>query len=819
MTSGYRETDSLQAIEEILIEPALNLMRAEWKSGCTGRNLAPILSAIEALKSRAPATQTVTVLEAIRGSFSSFLASNQTERQELLKSTAERLKAVAPLLREDSPPFGPIGINPSALHSVKRTPAKSGLPSRRPDEPVTTLAGVGPAVAGKLAQLGISTIGDLLAHVPRTHIDFSRPQRIGDVGQIWNQDAVTLSGTVTEITTIQMGRKRVEARITDGTGWARITSFNPYIGKQISHGDEIVVHGVVDASRGGLSLTGPEWERRDSPDLQRTRLIPVYPLTQGLGQKQLRRMTRLAIDATQRTLPDYVPANILSANNLIGLPHAIAQRHYPANREMLADATRRMAFDDLFLLQIGLAQRKAANSEKAGNDLTEGLALAREFLATLPFPLTSAQRLAIRDVSSDLTGSRVMQRLVQGDVGSGKTVVAAAAAIQAVGAGFQAAVMAPTEILANQLFLTFNTLFKQMGEAAPEISLLTGTTKKRERVLLHERLVAGEIDILVGTHAVIQQGVLFNRLGLSVVDEQHRFGVRQRGELPSKATVGPAHVLTMSATPIPRSLNLVLMGDIDVSVIDEMPPGREPVTTRRFFGEQRVRAYNRVRAEVAEGRQAFVICPLVEDSDLSDAKSAVAEAERLQRDVFPDLRVSVLHGRMSGGEKDRIMASFKAREFDILVATSVIEVGIDVPNATVMMVEGADRFGLAQLHQFRGRVGRGGGASYCLLLADDASPMAEERLRMLESTTDGFVLAEADLRMRGPGDFLGTRQSGLPELSMLRTGFDSRLLDIARKAAFDLVAQDPALEQPDHLPLRKQVLSFWSSAARELAGA
>ncbi len=819
MTSGFRATDSLQAIEEILIEPVLNLMRAEWKSGCTGRNFTRILEAIVALESRAPASQTVSVITDIRQALGTYLNANVDERQEMLKSTADRLKALAPLLREDSPPFGPIGRNPSALVPGKRKAPASGPLSRRPDEAVTTLSGVGPAVAAKLENLGIATIGDLLNHVPRTHIDFSRPDAIGNVGQIWNQDAVTLAGTVTEINTIQMGRKRVEARITDGTGWARITWFNPYIGRQINQGDEIVVHGMVDASRGGLSLTGPEWEHRNSPDLQRTRLIPVYPLTQGLGQKQLRRMTRLAIDATQRTLHDYVPMDVLSRHQLIGLPHAIAQRHYPANQEMLADATRRMAFDDLFLLQVGLAQRKAANADKAGNDLTAGLPRSRAFLSTLPFPLTGAQTSAIRDVSRDLTGTRVMQRLVQGDVGSGKTVVAAAAAIQAVGAGFQAAVMAPTEILANQLFSTFGGLFAKMGDDRPEVALLTGSTKKRDRVVLHERLVSGEIDILVGTHAVIQQGVLFNKLGLTVVDEQHRFGVRQRGELPSKATVGPAHILTMSATPIPRSLNLVLMGDIDVSVIDEMPPGREPVTTRRYFGEQRVRAYNLVRSEVAKGRQAFVICPLVEDSDASDAKSAVAEAARLQRDVFPDLTVSVLHGRMSGSEKDRIMASFKNREFDILVATSVIEVGIDVPNATVMMIEGADRFGLAQLHQFRGRVGRGGGASYCLLLADDTGPVAEERLRMMESTTDGFVLAEADLRMRGPGDFLGTRQSGLPELSMLRTGFDSRLLDIARKAAFEIVDADPTLERPDHLPLRKQVQAFWSSAARELAGA
>jgi ATP-dependent DNA helicase RecG len=379
--------------------------------------------------------------------------------------------------------------------------------------------------------------------------------------------------------------------------------------------------------------------------------------------------------------------------------------------------------------------------------------------------------------------------------------------------------MAPTEILAAQLHDTLGRLYSGLGETAPHVELLTGSTKKRERTQLLDSLASGEVDILVGTHAVIQAGVLFDRLGLTIIDEQHRFGVRQRGELPSKANVGPAHVLTMSATPIPRSLNLVLLGDIDVSVIDEMPPGREPVATRRYFGDERAAAYELLRDEVKVGRQAFVICPLVEDSELSEMRSAVAERERLQRDVFPEFTLGLLHGRMSGAEKDRVMSAFKSGEFEILVATSVIEVGIDVPNATVMMIEGAERFGLAQLHQFRGRVGRGGGASWCLLLADDSSPMAEERLKMMESTSDGFVLAEADLRMRGPGDFLGTRQSGLPELTMLRSSFDSRILEQARSAAMELLDQDPELLRAEHLPLRNKVLSVWSTAQTELAGA
>ncbi|MDQ2683190.1 MAG: DEAD/DEAH box helicase, partial [Chloroflexota bacterium] len=639
-----------QTPEEMLIEPVLEVMRSEWKTGATGRHLRQIVAGIDMLSTRAPASQTVSVITDIRDRLSGYLDASTAVRQEMLKSTADRLKALAPLLREDVPELGPIGRNPAALRPAKRArPAPSReSSSRRPDESVSRLPGVGPAIMDKLANLGIQTIEDVLFHVPRDHIDFSRPEPIGTAGQGWNRTAVTLLGMVTDLNAIQAGRKRVEVRITDGTGWARITWFNPYIAKQIQVGDQIVVHGEVDSFRGSLSLTGPEWEKWDSPELQRARLIPIYPLTAGIGQKQLRRLTRAAIDATQRTLPDAIPASVLARNGLIGLPHAIAQRHYPANREMLADATRRLAFDELFLLQLGLVQRKRANSERVGNALDKGAEQVKRFLDGLPFPLTRAQRAAIRDVSLDLGRTAVMQRLVQGDVGSGKTVVAAAAAVQAVASGFQVAVMAPTEILATQLHGTLNRLYEHLGDDRPTVRLLTGTTGKRERVELHEKLQNGEIDVLVGTQAIIQQGVLFNRLGLSIVDEQHRFGVRQRGELPSKSTVGPAHVLTMSATPIPRSLNMVLMGDIDVSVIDEMPPGREPVRTRRFMGEERVRAYNLVRREVAAGRQAFVICPLVEESDTSDKRSAVAEAKRLQRDVFPDLRITLLHGRMSG---------------------------------------------------------------------------------------------------------------------------------------------------------------------------
>ena len=685
---------------------------------------------------------------------------------------------------------------------------------------MSRLKGVGVSLAGKLGNLGIATIDDLLHHVPRSYVDFSSPQAIGDASRMMSETSITIAGVLSEIQVVPGQRtKRVEAILTDRSGWARITWFNPFIAKQLHDGDQIVVHGPIDRFRSGLSLTSPEWQRVDQSSSARSKLLPIYPLTAGIGQPLMRRLVQDAITGTRGTVIDPLPVELLATNNLRPLEWALERVHFPGTKEALADAKYRLAFDEMFFLQLGLVQRKRALSSIQGNDLSAGAESVDRFLAALPFQPTMAQIRAIRDVRADVQGNSVMQRLVQGDVGSGKTLVAAAAIVQTVIAGYQAAVMAPTEILARQLNATLGSLLAFDPDRPISVALLTGSTRKKERTATLGQLESGDLDVLVGTHALIQDGVLFNRLGLTVVDEQHRFGVRQRGELPSRGQIGPAHVLTMSATPIPRSLQMVLLGDIDVSVIDEMPPGREPVVTRRFFGDERERAYTAVRLEVAKGRQAFVICPLVEDSDTSGKKSAVAESTRLQREVFPDLRVDLLHGRMSGPVKDAVMTRFRNREFDILVATSVIEVGIDIPNATVMLVEGADQFGLSQLHQFRGRVGRGGGTSYCLLLADEVSPMGDERLRMMESSTDGFVLAEADLRLRGPGDFLGTRQSGLPDLEMLRTGFDTRLLQAARSCAERLLDQDPQLDQPQNRLVRVKLDEFWKSAVSALAGA
>jgi ATP-dependent DNA helicase RecG len=466
------------------------------------------------------------------------------------------------------------------------------------------------------------------------------------------------------------------------------------------------------------------------------------------------------------------------------------------------------------LLQLGLVKRRQDVSAIPGIPFGIDRERLDTFLSSLPFTLTGAQQRALDGILSDVAQPHAMTRLLQGDVGSGKTVVAAAVALMAMASGHQAAVMAPTEILAEQHFRNLTEQYQSVpDDQRPKVTLLTGSTRAKARRGMLTALAEGEINLLVGTHALIQDDVEFSRLGLVIIDEQHRFGVRQRSQLVTKAHGVVPHLLSMTATPIPRTLNLVLYGDMDVSVIDERPPGRIPIETQRFVGRDRNRAYQRVREQVAAGHQVFVICPLVEATDTSEAKAAVEEAERLQSDVFPELRVDVLHGRMASRKKDEVMTAFRERQFDILVSTSVIEVGIDIPNATVMMIEGADQFGLSQLHQFRGRVGRAGDQSYCLLLADEVSPEGEIRLDTMVATDDGFKLAETDLELRGPGDFIGgTRQSGMPDLGFLANGFDSRLLAIARDTAEAVLDAHSDITYQQFPNLYPRFRQFWSGS-------
>jgi ATP-dependent DNA helicase RecG len=477
--------------------------------------------------------------------------------------------------------------------------------------------------------------------------------------------------------------------------------------------------------------------------------------------------------------------------------------HFPANADRLARARRRLSFDEFFILQLGVLRQRAQWQSDPGIPIRGGRDALDAFLGSLPYQLTGAQQRVLNEILADLEGERPMSRLLQGDVGSGKTVVAASALLATAAAGYQSVLMAPTEILAEQHLATLAGMLSCHGV---NVALLTGSVPRAEREAIHAGLVSGEIDVLVGTHAVLERGVEFQSLALAIVDEQHRFGVRQRGILRSKGH--NPHMLVMSATPIPRSLALTLYGDLELSVIDEMPPGRQPIQTRWFMPAERERAYRFLHAQVKKGFQAYVICPLVEESEKIEAKAAVEEYERLQKTIFPDLRLGLMHGRLKSEKKESVMRQFSEQELDILVSTSVIEVGIDVPNATVMMIEGANRFGLSQLHQFRGRVGRGQSQSYCILLSDATTDLSEERLRAIEESNDGFQLAEKDLELRGPGDFFGTRQSGLPELKLASLG-DTPLLEKARQEAKALFAQDPNLSHPDHRLLARQVRAFW----------
>jgi ATP-dependent DNA helicase RecG len=809
------------------VERAIESLRLEWRAGFVGHEVRrTAIPAVRSLVRLAASGQAETELADISRRLNDYFDLTIDARKSLLAELASRLEALKPMLRVPTGELAQIGklneavapgrarSRPPSEDEVTPTPRapRAAIRPMDPGLPVSELPEVGPARAKLLEKLGITTLEDLVRFAPRKYIDYSNTIRIGEAVLLRSGEDVTIRGTLISIESLR-GKKtsRVEAKLDDGTGWIRIVWFNNYLGRQLREGDQIAVSGAIESGYGRPSINNPEWERLGGDGLSTGRLIPVYPLTQGLTQKTMRRLTRVALDATRTTLPDFIPESLLRQEELPALHQAYEWLHYPAHQVGLDRAKRRLAFSEMLLLQLGLSQRRlgreageAFRFEVRSDDL-------ERFESALPFRFTGAQDRVVGEITSDLQRGFPMARLLQGDVGSGKTAVAAAACWLALRNGLQSAVLAPTEILAEQHAVNFAKLFTGLPEAErPQIGLLTGSTRAKARRELLADLVHGEINILVGTHAVIQPDVIFHNLALSVIDEQHRFGVRQRESLPGKTSGAQPHVLSMSATPIPRTLSAVVHGDLEVSIIDELPPGRMPIDTRFYLGDDRETAYALIRQEVAKGRQVFVICPLVEESDTIDAKAAVAEAQRLKDEVFPDLRIDVLHGRMTGKDKDRIMAEFRDRQADILVSTSVIEVGIDIPNATVMMIEGADRFGLAQLHQFRGRVGRGGAQSYCLLLSDDPSIQATKRLNLMVETNNGFVLAEKDLEFRGPGDFLGTRQSGLPEMPWLTEQFDTRLFDAARAAAERLLQTDRELKQPEHARLRERFARFWA---------
>ncbi len=731
----------------------------------------------------------------------------------------------------------PIHSSESAVKNLapkrQTAPRKPPAPPRplRMSDDVTLMKGIWRKLLPRLHKLDVNTVGDLVHLFPGRYNDFTSVRTVSQLAPGDDQTAIL---TVWEARQTMLGRqKSTQAVLGDETGNIRAVWFNnPWIASQLKHGVKVALSGKVNVFRGSLVFQAPEYEILDGDDLMHTgRIVPMYPSTQGLSQRLLRSLVRRALDATIGSVEEFLTADILHRTGLIGLAGAMRQIHYPDDWDALGAARRRLAFDELFLLQMSVIRRRNDWREKnRGIPLTIDTGVIEAFLDSLPFDLTAAQNRSLQEVLADIRSHRAMSRLLQGDVGSGKTVLAAAAMLAAVRAGRQAAFMAPTEILAEQHFLTVCGLLSETGfepaggyiqrlnvagiDRKVNVALLLGAHRKRIRDDLRSLLSAGLIDIVIGTHALIQEGVDVPNLALAVVDEQHRFGVRQRALLREKGQ--RPHMLAMSATPIPRSLSLTLYGDLDVSVIDEMPPGRKTVRTRFIENDRRDSAYAFIRNQVNEGRQAFVVCPLIEESDVIQTKAAQEEYTRLSEKIYPDFSVGLLHGRMSLKEKEEAMDRFKRRDIDILVSTPVVEVGIDVPNATVMLIDGAERFGLSQLHQFRGRVGRGEHQSYCLLLSESPGADALKRLKLLERISDGFRLAEEDLKLRGPGDYLGTRQSGLPSLRVAQIT-DHDILSLARREAIRLLELDPLLEREENRPLAARFRRYLSTQPGELS--
>jgi len=675
------------------------------------------------------------------------------------------------------------------------------------DQKLTSLAEIGIRRGEYLARLGLYTVRDILFYYPRDHIDYARQVNIRELKA---GETVTLVGTVKRCQCFSSPRNSkltiLELVLKDNTGQIRINRF--FAGHRYSHrgwqeqqkrkylvGAVVAASGLVKESKYGLTLDDPELEVLAHPgdtidSLTIGRVVPVYPLTEGVGADMVRKAVIAALPAAA-LLKDPLPTALRNHYRLIELSEAIANIHFPADSTALEVARRRLVFDEFFYLQLGLLQRQyKARQNETSAVLTPKGQLIDQFYQLLPFHLTGAQKRVINDILNDLQKPVPMNRLVQGDVGSGKTVVAVVAILAAIQSGYQAALMAPTEVLAEQHYRKLVSWFNLLHLP---VELLTGSTTAVKRRQIHAQLETGELPLIVGTHALIQEKVNFQRLGLVVIDEQHRFGVGQRARLQQKGA--SPHVLTMTATPIPRTLALTLHGDLDVSQIDELPPGRQTIHTTALTSKERSHAYDLIRREVAQGRQAYIVLPLVEESEKLDVRAAVEEHQRLQESIFPQFQVGLLHGRMNSAQKDEAITQFRDNQTHILVSTTVIEVGVDVPNATVMLIENAERFGLSQLHQLRGRVGRGAAKSYCLLMSSSKTETARQRLKVLEQSQDGFFISEMDMRFRGPGEVLGTRQSGLPDFTLASLVEDQQVLEIARQAAEKVIARDATLQR------------------------
>ena len=665
-------------------------------------------------------------------------------------------------------------------------------------DPVTMLKGVGEVRAKQLAQLNIFTLRDLICHFPRGYEDRTKLVPIEklepDVPACFRAMVMNTPRT----SHIRKGLDLTKVQVADTTGRLNVTFFNSrFAAQQLEYGREYIFYGAVSGDFIGYSMTNPVFETPESQPVTTRRILPIYPLTAGLTNAALLRLVQQAL-AVCDSPEEILPPEVREKYGILPAERAYFAIHEPNSMAEAELAKKRMIFEEFFVFSAGLALMRAARKKKKTEPYTDfGMS---PFYDSLPFTLTGAQSRAVGEILEDFRRGIPMNRLVQGDVGSGKTMVAAAAAYCAARNGRQTALMAPTEILAEQHFASLSALFVPLGVS---VALLTGSMTGKQKKDVRERIAAGEVQVVIGTHALLSESTRFEHLGLVITDEQHRFGVGQRSRLSAKGE--DPHLLVMSATPIPRTLALILYGDLDVSILDELPPGREPVDTFLVGESYRPRINAFIRKQVAEGHQCFVVCPAVEENEELGIKAASVWAETLQQTVFPDLRIALLHGQMKGAEKEAAMASFARGEADVMVATTVIEVGVDVPNATLMVIEDADRFGLSQLHQLRGRVGRGKAKSYCILTTHNRNPETLQRLKALCKTADGFKIAEEDLRLRGPGDFFGSRQSGLPVFRVADLGCDLAAMKGAQQASADWIDTYGASDTPEAKALRQRI--------------
>jgi ATP-dependent DNA helicase RecG len=686
--------------------------------------------------------------------------------------------------------------------------------------PTTTVRGIGDKQSQLLAKLDLHTVEDMLYFFPRRYDDYSSLKLIKDLSY---GEEVTILGwvkSVTSFTTKNKNRKIIQAVVSDDTASIQLMWFNQefhlrYLRKNMF----LSISGKIEQYMGRLVMYHPDYEQVEQEQLHTKRIVPVYALTARLSQRWLRRVLYNIVNHWAPKIPEFMTEYILKDAELMDLSHALNEIHFPDTSDSLNKARARLAFDELFLLQLGVLLQKNQWANHPGRKFEVEDEWLLKQIQNLPFDLTHAQQVVLAEIRKDLAAGQPMNRLLQGDVGSGKTVIAALGIAIILQQGAQAALMAPTSILAEQHYHSLQGLLADPEKdnthlEMDEIRLLIGDTPAKEREEILTGLLNGTVKLVIGTHALIEDPVGFQDLQLAIVDEQHRFGVAQRAALREKGE--NLHLLVMTATPIPRSLALTIYGDLDVSVIDELPPGRQPVQTHIVYPIERERIYSLIRSQVKKGHQAFIVYPLVEQNDNQDTKAAVEEQEQLQKEVFPKLNIGLLHGRLRPLEKEAVMRKFRDREYDILVSTSVVEVGVDIPNATVMVIEGANRFGLAQLHQFRGRVGRGADESYCILIPETGDAVENERLVAMESTNDGFELAEHDLRQRGPGEFLGTRQSGYMNLRLAKIT-DIRQVKKAQVYAQQVLDNDPTLSAPEHKLMREALVHFWPSAEGDVS--